>query len=130
MNPSHDVEILFDGECPLCMREVAVLRRLDRRRRVRFTDIAAKDFDASSYGLTQEDVMARIHGRLPDGRVIEGVEVFRRVYQAVGFGWLVPITRWPLVRPVLERLYTWFAANRLHLTGRCTAASCSVEHRT
>jgi predicted DCC family thiol-disulfide oxidoreductase YuxK len=123
---AYAVEVLFDGECPLCMREIALLRRLDKKRRIRFTDIAAPAFDASVYGLTHERVMARIHGRLADGRVVEGVEVFRRLYDAVGFGLLVSFTRLPLVAPLLDAAYRWFAANRLHLTGRCTA-SCSAH---
>ena len=33
--------------------------------------------------------MAQIHGRLPDGTWLQGVEVFRRLYAAIGFGSLV-----------------------------------------
>ncbi len=40
MNP--EITFLHDGECPLCAREVAMLRRLDRGRgRLAFDDIAA-----------------------------------------------------------------------------------------
>ena len=34
------------------------------------------------------------------------------------------------VAPVLDAAYRWFAANRLHLTGRCTNGSCKVPHRS
>jgi predicted DCC family thiol-disulfide oxidoreductase YuxK len=132
MNPPtpFDVEVYFDGECPLCIREIGVLRLLDRkRRRIRFTDIAEPDFDAAAHGVSYDDLMARIHGRLPDGRLIEGVEVFRRLYDAVGFGLLVRLTRLPLVAPALDAAYLWFAANRLHLTGRCTNGGCKVPHK-
>ncbi len=126
-----DVEVFFDGECPLCTREIALLRRLDeRRRRIRFTDIAEPGFEASLLGVSQEDLMAKIHGRLPDGRLIEGVEVFRRLYAAVGFATLVRVTRLPVVAPLLDAAYRWFAANRLHLTGRCANGSCRVPHAT
>ena len=68
--------MLYDGECPLCAREVAGLRRLDRGRgRIDFEDIAAPGFDPSRYGLDAQTVMARIHGVLEDGTVIEGMEV-------------------------------------------------------
>lgn len=128
---AFDVEVFFDGECPLCTREISLLRRLDaKRRRIRFTDITEPGFDPASHGVSQDDLMAKIHGRLPDGRLIEGVEVFRRLYDAVGFGWLVRLTRLPLVAPVLDAAYRWFAANRLHLTGRCTNGSCKVPHRS
>lgn len=126
-----DVEVFFDGECPLCTREIAMLRRLDeKRRRIRFTDIAEPGFDASLLGVSHEYLMAKIHGRLPDGRLIEGVEVFRRLYAAVGFATLVRVTRLPVVAPLLDAAYRWFAANRLHLTGRCANGSCRVPHPT
>lgn len=123
------VKVLYDGECPLCAREIEMLRRLDRGRgRIAFEDIAAPDFDAGRYGLDQAAVMSRIHGVLPDGRIIEGVEVFRRLYAGVGLGWLVAPTRWPLLRPAFDAAYRWFARNRLRLTGRpaCEDGRCAV----
>jgi predicted DCC family thiol-disulfide oxidoreductase YuxK len=123
-----DVEIFFDGECPLCTREVRMLQRLDRKQRVRFTDIAAADFDPSVFGLDMATLMARIHGRLPDGRILEGVEVFRRVYEAVGLGALAKISRWPGLSTLTEAAYELFAKNRLKLTGRCDHTSCDMSH--
>jgi hypothetical protein len=86
-----DIEVFYDGACPLCMREIRMLRGRDRRQRIRFVDIAADGFDAASVGLTWGTLMDRIHGRLPDGTLVEGVEVFRRLYAAVGFGPLVGV---------------------------------------
>ena len=114
-----EITILYDGECPLCSRELAMLKRIDRRRgRLGAIDIAAADFEASRYGLDLDTLMGRIHGVLPDGSVIEGVEVFRRAYAAVGRGWVLGWTSLPpFVRPV-DAAYRWFARNRLSLTGR------------
>jgi predicted DCC family thiol-disulfide oxidoreductase YuxK len=122
--PDFDIEVLFDGDCPLCAREIGMLRRLDRRSRIRFTDISDAGFDATQVGVPWRDLMARIHGRLPDGTLIEGVEVFRRLYAAVGFSGLVSLTRLPGVSHLLEFGYRWFAKNRLRLTGRCVDGAC------
>jgi predicted DCC family thiol-disulfide oxidoreductase YuxK len=124
-------EVFFDGECPLCVREIRLLRWLDRRGRVRFTDIAAESFDPAAVGRTFDDLMARIQGRDLEadgtpGPWVEGVEVFRRLYAAVGFSPLVALTRLPGVRHLLDAGYRWFARNRLRLTGRCTADSCAL----
>jgi predicted DCC family thiol-disulfide oxidoreductase YuxK len=122
------IRVLFDGDCPLCAREVRVLRRLDRGRgRIDFEDIAAPGFDASRYGLGARDVMDRIHGVLPDGTVVEGMEVFRRAYGAVGLGWLLAPTRWPGLRRLADAAYRIFARNRLRWTGRedaCASGRC------
>ncbi len=122
----EEVEVFYDGECPLCVREIAMLRRLDRRDRVRFTDIAAAGFDPVAHGTTAEALMAEIHARLPDGTWITGVEVFRRLYTAVGLGPAVALTRLPGVRGALDVGYRLFAKNRLRLTGRCTPESCEI----
>jgi predicted DCC family thiol-disulfide oxidoreductase YuxK len=126
------IKVLYDGECPLCAREIGFLRRRDRRGVIAFDDIAAPGFDATRYGLDHAAVMSRIHGVLPDGTVIEGVEVFRRLYTAIGLGWLVAPTRWPLLRGLFDRAYRVFARNRLRWTGRsdaaCTSESCERVH--
>ena len=69
--------------------------------------------------------MVEIHGRLPDGRWVTGVEVFRRLYGCIGFGPLVLLTRLPLVRQLLNVGYRFFAKSRLQLTGRCSE-NCSI----
>ncbi len=127
---SWEVEVFFDGECPLCVREIDFVRKLDRRKNILFTDIAAEDFDAASIGKTQDELMARIHARLPDGTFIEGVEVFRRMYAAAGLGPLVAMTRLPGITQLLDASYRWFAANRLRLTGRCDAGTCTPKTAT
>ena len=120
MNPkSPEITVLYDGDCPLCVREIEMLRRRDPEGlRAGFEDIAAEGFDAARYGRTHGELMARIHGVLPSGELVEGVEVFRRVYAAVGLGWLVAPTGWPLLRPVFDAMYRLFARNRLRITGR------------
>jgi predicted DCC family thiol-disulfide oxidoreductase YuxK len=129
-----DVEVFFDGDCPLCVREINMLRRLDRRsHRIVFTDIASASFDPTSTGRTFRELMDRIHARLPDGTMVEGVEVFRRLYAAVGFGPIVAVTRWWGVSTLLEWGYHAFAKNRLRFTGRCVRevdGVCVVERRT
>jgi predicted DCC family thiol-disulfide oxidoreductase YuxK len=123
------IRILFDAECPLCAREGWLLERLDRGRgRIELEDISAPDFDPGRYGLTLAEVEARLHGVLPDGRLVDGVEVLAMAYEAVGLGWLAAPARWPGVRWLLDRAYAWFARNRLRLTGRASLA-CGREGR-
>lgn len=106
-----------------------MLQRLDRRQRIGFIDIAAPDFGASKVGISWSALMDRIHGRLPDGSLIQGVEVFRRLYAAVGFAPLVTLTRLPGVRQLLDLAYDMFAKHRLRLTGRCTEDIRQVHAR-
>jgi predicted DCC family thiol-disulfide oxidoreductase YuxK len=124
------IRILYDGECPLCRREIQLLRWLDRgRERVCFEDIAAPNFDASAVGIDAAAAMERIHGVLPDGAIVEGMAVFRRAYAAVGLGWLLAPTAWPGLHRLADLAYATFARNRLRWTGRsagCGPRRCSA----
>ena len=122
---AFDIEVYYDGACPMCAREIAMLRRFDHVGRIRFVDISAPRFDADAVGVSPEALMARIHGRLPDGTLIDGVEVFRRLYTAVGFGPAVALTRLPGVAQLLDAAYAGFARRRLRLGGRCDAQTCT-----
>lgn len=124
------LKLLYDGECPFCSREVEWLKGRDHQGHLALEDIADPNFDPSQYGLTREEVASVLHGILPDGRVVRRVEAIRQAYQAVGLGWLVAPTRWPVVRWVLDGMYGVFARNRMswgRLLGRqCEGTKCGV----
>jgi predicted DCC family thiol-disulfide oxidoreductase YuxK len=127
----HRFTILIDGECPLCRHEANLLRRLDRGRgRLRLVDITGPEFNAADYGTSFDAVMGTIHGVRADGSLVTGMEVFRRAYSAVGWGWLWAPTGWPVLKPIFDVAYRWFARHRLTLTGqrgRCPDGRCAVK---
>jgi predicted DCC family thiol-disulfide oxidoreductase YuxK len=114
------IKLLYDGLCPLCMREVNFLQKRDAGRGiVAFVDIADLDYAPEEHGgVGFEDAMGRIHAVLPDGTVIRDVAVFRRVYEELGMGWIYAATQWPVVGAIANQLYTLWAKLRLVLTGR------------
>lgn len=93
-------------------------------------DITATNFHAGVLGLTRADVHARIHAILPDGSVVTGMEAFRRIYDALGMGWLWCWTGWPILRPIFDVLYAGFAKVRPRLqyfSRNCKNNTCSME---
>ncbi len=127
--PNETFEVFYDGDCPLCMKEIRMLQWMDRNNnKIVFTDIAASDFDAvEATGKTHDELMAEIYGRLPSGQLVTGMEVFRQLYGAVGLGFLFAPTAWPVVAPAFDKAYQYFAKNRLRLTGRCSPETgCEV----
>ena len=120
-------EVFFDGACHLCTKEINMLRFLDRRDRIKFTDIAAADFDALNHtGITYDALMGAIHGRVVWAPLIEGVEVFRQLYGRVGLKSVIWLSRIPGVSHLLDFGYVRFAENRLKWTGRCEDGACKV----
>jgi predicted DCC family thiol-disulfide oxidoreductase YuxK len=131
---SETFTVLIDGDCPLCRHEARLLRRLDGRRgRLSLEDIASPGFEAGRYGRTMDELMGSIHGVTGDGRVVTGMEVFRRAYGAVGLGWLLAPTGWPGLRLVFDAMYRVFARIRPHLPGRtagCADGACRTFTRS
>ncbi|KAG2454771.1 hypothetical protein HYH02_000606 [Chlamydomonas schloesseri] len=127
--PSWDIRLLYDGDCPLCLREVDFLRSKNAANKVVFVDIAAPDYNpAENANISFERAMETIHGVTWEGRVLTGVEVFRAVYEAVGLGWVYAITKIPIVLTIANKIYDVWASNRTQLTGR-EALSVIVERR-
>nr|WP_242042493.1 DUF393 domain-containing protein [Leptolyngbya sp. FACHB-541] len=123
--------MLYDGECPLCLREVNFLQKRDAGRgRVAFVDIAADDYaPEANGGVDFETAMGRIHAVLPDGTVIKNVEVFRRVYEILGIGWIYAVTKLPIVGRLVDWLYEIWADKRLALTGRADLATLVADRQ-
>lgn len=115
---AYPLEFLYDGQCRICLFDVARLRRADRHGRLRFVDVSAAGFDAAAYGPSRDELLARIHARRADGRLVEGPEVFRLALAAVGLGWAVAPTRWPGLNCLTEIAYRWFARHRVDLSRR------------
>ncbi len=93
------------------------MQRLDRGRGLlHIVDITRPDFDPAALGTTMNAVLGQIHGVAPDGTLLRGMEVFRRAYAAVGKRWLVAWTAWPIARPIVDRLYLWFARHRVRIS--------------
>ena len=113
------IDLLYDGDCPICMMEVEFLKKRDIKSRIRFTDLRDPTYNPADHGnVTFEEGMRKLRAVLPDGSVAMGVEVFRKTYKAIGLGWVFELTNLPIVGRVADSIYDVWAENRLRLTGR------------
>ncbi len=119
-SPSWKIKLLYDGACPLCLREVNFLQKKDAGRGlIAFVDIADDRYaPEENGGIDFETAMGRIHAILADGSTIKNVEVFRQIYTTLGIGWVYAATEWPIMGPIVDWLYGIWADWRLALTGR------------
>lgn len=99
------LEVWFDGDCPLCRREIALMRRLDRRQAIDFIDVAT---GSGTCPIDRTELLARFHAR-EDGRMVSGAEAFAAMWRAIPI--LAPFGRLARNRGVLsvmEGLYLAF----------------------
>ena len=77
--------VWFDGACPLCTREIALMRRLDRAQRIDFIDVAEPN---ATCPIDPARLLARFHAR-EDGVLLSGAAAFAAMWRAI-----------PLLRPL------------------------------
>lgn len=106
LTPMSNVTIWYDGSCPLCRREIALMRRLDRRGAIAFVDAA--DDAAAGCPVAAQERLSRLHAR-EDGRILSGAPAFAAMWRAIPL--LRPlglIARNRAVLALLERAYLAF----------------------
>ncbi|MBD9357271.1 thiol-disulfide oxidoreductase DCC family protein [Methylomonas albis] len=130
MNTEYDLTLLYDGRCPICRQEVTWLQSRNKQNKLALQDIHAEGFSPAHYGKSLDELMAEIHGVRADGRLIKGMPVFYAAYSAVGLGWLMAPTGWPLLKPLFDRLYAWFARHRLRFSTLFGAKPCQNKIHT
>ncbi len=115
---TRDLTVYFDGACPLCRREVAFYRRLDRAGRIAWQDVSAPDA-APGCDLSRDAALQRFHVREADGRLASGAAGFVAVWRRLpGFRWLAPLAAWPPALRLLEHAYLGFLKIRPWISRR------------
>ncbi|MDG0969848.1 MAG: DUF393 domain-containing protein [Porticoccaceae bacterium] len=126
-----ELTLFFDGGCPLCAAEIDQLRKRDRLQKIAFEDIFAVGFTNRFPHISQAEADRILHGELSDGRLIFGLDVTCLAWTLVGKSRWVRLLRWPVVKPVSDLLYTFFARHRHHISrlimGRRRCDGCAVK---
>lgn len=107
--------IWFDGGCPLCRREIALMQRLDKRDAIAFIDVSKGE---AACPINRDALLARFHAR-EDGVMLSGAAAFAAMWRAIpllrrvglvarnetvlaALEWLY--RRFLVIRPMLQRL--------------------------
>lgn len=109
---SEKVTVWFDSGCPLCLREIALMRRLDRRGAIRFIDACNPD---TTCPIDRADILKRFHAE-ESGRLLSGAAAFAAMWRAIPV--LRPIglvAGWPPATPLFEIAYRGFLCIRPRL---------------
>lgn len=107
------VKVWYDGACPLCQREIGLMRRLDRNNAIAFVDVS--DQGDPSCPIDQSELLARFHAE-EGGKVLSGAAAFAAMWRAIpGLRPLGLIARNSAVLWILEWLYLRFLKVRPRL---------------
>lgn len=98
--------VWYDGRCPLCRREIALMRSLDTRRAISFVDATTADEGACP--ILPRDLLERFHAREGE-TLLSGAAAFAAMWRAIpALRPLGLLARSPLVLRLLERAYLAF----------------------
>jgi len=110
---------LYDGGCPLCLRETNFLKNKDPLIKIKFVDINNAEYNPNLYkNISYQEAMANLHGILENGDIIKGLDVLAYSYELIGLGWVYFPVKISFLSPFLKLVYKFWAKYRLKITGR------------
>ena len=110
-----EVTVWYDEDCPLCVREIRLMRRLDRRQAIDFVSIQGR----TGCPISTAELMKRFHAQERGEPIVSGAAAFAAMWRAIPV--LRPIGLLARFRPILwilERMYRGFLVIRPWLQRR------------
>ncbi|MCY0096076.1 thiol-disulfide oxidoreductase DCC family protein [Hoeflea ulvae] len=122
--PTTQLCVWYDGDCPVCRQEVALYSRIDRKQRIAWIDIVALADDELPAGKSRTELLGRFHARKRNGPWQIGVDAFAAIWdQLPVLRRLAFLFRTPGIRQLAELGYRGFLEwQRRHRAQRETAA--------
>ncbi|MEL6687790.1 MAG: DUF393 domain-containing protein [Pseudomonadota bacterium] len=115
MTGTPDIEVFYDGECPICRFEVKLYRRIDEATRIRWTDIGDLEIADLPKDKSRDELLGRFHvrdiryGAQSDWFI--GVDAFARIWTVLpGFRHFAFLFEVPGIRQLAMGGYRVFLA--------------------
>jgi predicted DCC family thiol-disulfide oxidoreductase YuxK len=125
MTANHIIHtVYYDGACPLCSGEMALLMARNGAGRLAFVDIAAPGFDAAPLGASLDAMLQLMHG----GWLV-GIPAFVVIYEATGFDGVARWLRRPWFARLAARAYPWLVRHRYQLPHTLIRTAFRIQDR-
>jgi predicted DCC family thiol-disulfide oxidoreductase YuxK len=111
---TEQLEILYNGRCPVCSAEIAQYRKQAEHANapVRFIDL--HEATLAHWGLSAEQATRRFHAR-KDGQIISGFPAFLALWRELPrMRWLARVLGLPVLRQMADLGYNYLAAPLLY----------------
>ena len=111
------IQIFYNGSCSICAPEIQMYKKLVTQKKGEkdspfdFVDISISEAE----DLPQEDMLKRLHAKLPNGEIISGVPAFIKLWRQVpGFKGLAFLINLPFIKQLAIKLYDHILAPTLY----------------
>ena len=113
MTPPAQLQVYYDGGCPVCAREIAFYKVRPGTNGFVWVDVNASNPADLGSDLTRERALARMHVRRPDGQLLSGAAAFAEMWRAMpGLKWLGRLLAFPPLGAMAELAYRGFLKAR------------------
>ena len=117
MNISRRYTVIYDGQCNVCTRSVELLTKWDRNHDLEIIPSQTPGVREKFPWITPRAYADSIQVvRNQDGKTWQGAAALEELLDVLPKGRLISwLFRIPLVRPLVDKSYGWFARNRYRL---------------
>ena len=99
------VTVWYDGDCPICSTEIALMRRIDRTKALEFVDLSLP----GACPTERTARLARLHAQARGGPLVSGAAAFVAMWRVLpGLRFLAVVASFPPCLWALERAYLLF----------------------
>jgi predicted DCC family thiol-disulfide oxidoreductase YuxK len=124
--PTHDT-VIYDGHCRFCRSQIALLRWVDLRRKLRFVSLHDAAVSRDYPELSPDDLVAQMYVIDPAGHARGGAEAVRYLTRQLVLLWpLALVLHIPGTMPLWSCIYRFIAKNRMLIAGSCADGSCKL----
>jgi predicted DCC family thiol-disulfide oxidoreductase YuxK len=118
--------LYFDGQCPLCTAE------MDRLGKLADSGLVLRDIHELRDDTLpcRDDMLRTLHLRTAEGELLTGIEANVAAWQHTRMGLFWRWLRWPLVRPIAEKVYGRWALWRYQRLYAQDKVESHGEHRS
>ena len=110
---NHNLKVYFDGQCPLCKREINFYRGLKTNSEITWIDIEEESFDQSQTGISKDKLKRRFHVEKDNTEVFSGGYAFLELWKHVCVSsQIAKILDNYFIPRLLDKLYDFFLVIR------------------
>jgi Uncharacterized protein conserved in bacteria len=109
--------VIYDGDCGVCVNLAGMLHKWDSDEELEITPSEAPGVKERFPWIPEKAYSEALQVvRITDGKTTQGAAAIEDLLNALPKGRLISwLFKIPLVRPLAERFYRWFASNRYRM---------------
>lgn len=112
--------LYFDGQCPLCAKEIAWLKQCQYGK-LRFSDIHGEKLGPLPFN--KDEMLKKLHLRCHNGGWLTGLDATVRSWSHTPYGFIMKPLRWPFIRTIADIAYAHWAKQRYKKRYECSKCS-------